>query len=404
MRRAAGYWQVAAVYALSFGATALFFTHLNQFLLDAGFSGAEIGNMHAVANLGGLFVVPLLSSLADRSGAHRRVLRLALLLEGAAVLAVGLGSAWLLIAVGVVVARSIMRLDVAVRDRLTLHWLNEQGSQAYGSLRLWGSLGFALMALGGGALAEVVGAQRLFMLAALLVLTVILVVRVFPARLPTGERAARGVVRLRALLKPSAWRSRLPSPALAVILVTVVLAALAVSATFGWSYALVEYELGGGKSTVGVYSSLAALVEIPLMLAVDRLLRRWGAARVWIIGMLLWSGAFLLLSLAQTPWQGVLVGVLVGVAQGFTIVTPVVYVGQVSRPDNTAFNLALIGVFQALGMTVASPVMGTLYDTAGVRIVVRTGAGLMVLAVLALAGGSLLVRRRSGRSEPQWAA
>ncbi|MBN1963902.1 MAG: MFS transporter [Anaerolineae bacterium] len=390
MRRVPGYWRVAAVYALSFGATALFITHLNQFLLDAGFSGAEVGNMYAVANLGGLLVVPLLSSLADRSGRHRGVLRGALLVESAAMLVTGLAFAPLLIVLNVVVARSVLRLDVAIRDRLTLHWLSEQGSQAYGGLRLWGSLGFAALALAGGAVAEIVGARALFGVAAVLVLLVAMLARVFAPCLPARETPPKGVPRLR-------WPPGDLSPALLVILLVTALAALAVSATSGWSYTMIEFELGGGKSAVGLYSSLAALVEIPIMLTVDRLLRRRSAATVWVAGMLLWSAGHGLLSLAQAPWQGLVAAVVVGAGQGFTIVTPVVYVGQVSRPTNTAFNLALMGVFSALGMTIASPVMGYLYDSAGIRVVLQAGVVLMLLAAVALVAGAAFLRRQAAQ-------
>ncbi len=390
--RPAGYWWVAAVYFCGFGAMALVLPHLNQYLLGVGFSGVQVGNILAASSLVGLVVAPLASRVADRTGLHRRVLRLTLVVEGASLLGLGLRPGLLAVVLGTVGFRSSTGLDLALRDRLSLHWLGEHGSAAYGSLRLWGSVSFAVLALGGGLLAEWSGPELLFVLAALLILAMVGLARVYTQRLPTQAAALPGGLPDR--------RRGWPSPALVVILLTTFLIYLGLAHYFGWNYNFIEHELGGGKGAVGLFSFLAALFEVPVMLYADGLMRRRGAALALGVGMLVWAVSWVLFSLAGTPAQALLLTLPMGIAQGFALVAPTVYVGQISQPHNMAFNLSLMGVASSLGLMVGSPVAGWLFDNAGMRAMFLVAAGILLLGVAALAVGTRLARQRAVSAQP----
>ncbi|MBN1963903.1 MAG: MFS transporter [Anaerolineae bacterium] len=394
MRRTPGYTRAALIYACGFGAMALFFPYINQHLLRLGYSGTQIGSLAAIASLTGLVLAPVLSSLADRTGQHRRILMLVVAVEGLALLGLGLTASVVIVGLMVITVRTVLGLDISLRDRMALHWLKEHGSDAYGSLRIWGSLGYAVLVFAGGAVAGSIGAMPLFVVGAALMAVIIVLARVFAERVPTQEQASFVVT------SGTGWRAWLHRPpslsaVMWVILLTSILAAVGQSAMMDWAYTFIEFDLGGGKSGVGLFSGLAALAEMPLMLFADRLMRQRGAAGVWVSGMVLLGLVIMVLSLVQTAWQAVPLALLMGTAQGFRLVAPIVYVGQVSQPHRLALNLTLVTVVTGLSSTVASPLLGYLYDTVGIRPVLQVGAGMLLLAGVVLVVGGYVLRRRT---------
>ncbi len=394
MRRVSGYWQVAGIYACAFGAVALTFPYMNQYLLELGFSGVQIGSMFAAASLLGLLLTLLASALADRSGRHRSILWAALLTEMAALGCLSFAPVLVMVGGGVVVMRAIMQLDMAMRDRLTLHWISEHPAGAYGGLRLWGSLGFALVGIMSGPVAERFGTAWLFAGAGLMLIGVLIFSRVYAARLPVGAADAAEAP------APAFRRIGRLSPVMAVIMATALVSAVGQSGYFGWNYEFIDHGLGGGKSAVGLYASLAALIEAPVMLLADRLLRRHSAALVWGAGLLIWGAGWLLLSLVRTPLQAMVLTIPAGIAQGFVLVAPVVFVGQSSPAHNTAFYLALMGTCGSLGMMVGSSAAGWIYDALGVRVLLRLGGAAVMLAAVVLWTGVLILRRRTWKPRP----
>lgn len=385
--RYSGYWRVSGIYTFAFGMIALVYPYLNQYLLALGFSGVQIGNLYAVANLAGIVLTPVISSAADRSGRHRHLYWLVLAVEVVMLAALGLTRHLLLIGAVVLVLRGIWSLDTTLRERLSLHWLKTYGSESFGSLRLWGSIGFAGLAVLGGPLAEQIDPRWLFLAGGGLLVMVALLTHVYDPHLPvrtvSDPPPAHAFWRRAAALSPVLW----------LIMITIFLSAVGQSMYFGWNYTFIENTLGGGKATVGLFAGIAAFVEAPFMLLADRLMRRWGPIRLWGIGIVIWGTGWLLLSTVQTPGQSLIFAATAGIAQAMAIVAPVVFVGQVSQPHNTALNLALIFGLGGVGAMVGSAFSGWLYDTAGVRTVLQAAGGMMAVAVIFLWVGGIVRRR-----------
>lgn len=411
MKRPPGYWYVAAIYACGYGSMSFFFPHVNQYLLGAGFSGVQVGNIFSLSGMIGLILGPALLLIADRTGSHRTSLLLVLLVEVVALAGFGLGTALIVLAASVVAYRVTLTLDLTLRDRLTLHWLSEQGSEAFGSLRLWGSLSYAILATAGGMVAIQTGVPILFVTGGLLVLLMIPLLRVFAAHLPTETDDATATTTqpvqsstepgsprriVQAILKPF----RDISPAMIVVLMVTFTFALSQASFFGWTYDFVENTLGGGKFWVSLFSGWAALIEVPVMVYVDRLIGRSGTVMAWMVGILFWVAGCMLLSLVQTPAQALLMGTLTGLASGFILVAPVVMVGQVSKAHRMGLNLSLMATFSGLGFIVGSPLAGWLFDTQGVRLVLQSSAGLSLMAAVVLVIGWGIVNRRQRQPQP----
>lgn len=136
------------------------------------------------------------------------------------------------------------------------------------------------------------------------------------------------------------------------------------------------------------------------MIFADRLIKRGNARGIWIIGILLWSAGWLLLSLVQTPAQAMFLAVITGTAQGFVIVAPIVLISKVSPDNHTAVNLALRMIAMSLGVMIGSPLAGWLYDNMGVRVVLRSGAVAAAVSAVVLVVGMQVVQRRIRSASP----
>ncbi|MBN2469783.1 MAG: MFS transporter, partial [Anaerolineae bacterium] len=301
MFRSRAYWMVAGLYMLSFGATALVEPYLVQHLLRLGLNGAQVGNLMAVVNMVGLVFIPLASSHADRSGRPRRAANASMLFQGISSAGMALLAQPFLIAAAVIPYRYFSTLGMTIRNRLALHWLEQRQSQDFGSLRLWGSIGFSVCALLGGLIAERLGVPFLFLLSGGLILCAILLMGTFAQQLPVSP--------------PRKRRGRMP-PALVLILLVTGMMALSRTAYTGWANDFIETGLGGGQSAVGAFGAIAALVEVPVMIYEYRLIRRWGASAMWVLGLILLAVTFWLFSGVQTVAQALMMAVLIGISQG----------------------------------------------------------------------------------------
>jgi PPP family 3-phenylpropionic acid transporter len=160
--------------------------------------------------------------------------------------------------------------------------------------------------------------------------------------------------------------------------------------------------MGGDLAVVGLISAAGAVIEVPIMLAFPALARRFGAARLLVVGAVAFALRALLWGIAPSPIAALVVSPLGGV--GFALF----YVGMVtfvSRSVPAEAQATAQGVYSgmtfSLGTVIgaalagaAAPVLGLpgLFMAAGVATLLGT---LVVGRAVAVAGRSLVARPRA---------
>jgi MFS transporter, PPP family, 3-phenylpropionic acid transporter len=141
-----------AFYFLYYGYVGTFLPHFAAYLRGLGFSGEAIGTVQMIPALLAPAVALAWAGWADRVGNPVRALRRAALV--ACVAAVALPFARTPLVLGaVLVAQSLGdRAVVPLTDAVTLDWTRRAPSRSYARIRLFGSLGFVVLAVGVGAL------------------------------------------------------------------------------------------------------------------------------------------------------------------------------------------------------------------------------------------------------------
>src|SRR5215213_8139641 len=268
-----------SIYYLAFwAAIGIYMPFTNVYFVNLGLSGREIGLLAALPPLFTLTVAPALAGLADRRGWRVRILALSLAGLGIALILLSFPRVFLALA-PLMALMALVRSPIGpVADSLVArmaarHRLN------FGGMRLWGSLGFALVAIASGALWQRVGYSWMFVLAGLAFLPVALCALLLEEG-PVIERAAR-----RPLREVARDRG----------LLVLMAAACVVGAAFGMDVAFqgiyVTY-LGGGGLLIGLLFGVSAFSELPSMRYANDIARRLGGPRTLLLSYALLGAGY----------------------------------------------------------------------------------------------------------------
>jgi MFS transporter, PPP family, 3-phenylpropionic acid transporter len=361
----------ALFYFSFFGASATYAPFLSVFFAHRGLSGSEIGLLAAIGPLMTILVAPWLSALADRH--NRRVVLLCVALAGTALslLAVPLSTSFTGLLFVVAVLAVVGSPAVPVADGLIARMAARRGL-AYGKMRLWGSLSWAVLAAISGALWQQWGFFWMFPFASLLFLLTIPLARLLEEDRPAESqprprlRVVMGDIRLRTVL---------------VATFTLGLA-MAVGATF---VPVHIDRLGGGRLLVGLFAGITAISELPMMHRSEAIMRRLGGPWTLMLAYALFAGSYLGLVWINSPV--LLLGLAVVQGLGFGLFMPIT-VRMVADWSPDEWSATSQGVLSAglwgLAPLISGPLAGALYDAAGPGAVFLACAGAAVLAGLVL--------------------
>jgi MFS family permease len=343
--------RVQVLFALAGVAEGAILPFLPIVLHERGLSAAEVGVVLAVAAAVAFVGTPIWGYLADRKLGAERALGVSSLAAAVLALTLVVADGLAALTVAVVLVYAARCATASLCDAIALDHLGDDRA-AYGRIRLWTSVGWAvavcvwglLLQLGSidlmpwiyGGSALVIGIAALRFAGG----------RVLHAPPPHGSRRAM-------------------ARALSVFLLSLLVLFAAYSATFSFVAIRID-ELGGGLFVIGVAAGLQAVAETPVM-RMSPWLARFGSDRAWYaVGALVMALAFAAWAFLDEPVAIALVKLVVGV--GFALA----YVGSVLIVDDLVPE-ALRSTGQGLARAVCfglAPILGSLvggvvYDVGG---------------------------------------
>jgi PPP family 3-phenylpropionic acid transporter len=266
-------------FALFYGAIGVLLPFLNLHFRRIGFSGVQISSLL----IAGLIVQILLATQAgywfDRSSDKRLILGIAILVSAAAMAGLPLLRQYLPILVLYATTYTLGMISSATVVNLSYHAgaHPDGGTNRFGKMRLWGSVGFSVMAIIGGLLVERQGI--LVNDAIYVILHVALAMIVFfilPAKSFQNDESDVLLTGFKQVLK-LIFSNR-------YLWMTVI--ALAMTDTLNDGVrsfeAIFMEDLGISTATIGLVATLTALGEIPFMFWGSSILERLGTRRLVI--------------------------------------------------------------------------------------------------------------------------
>lgn len=282
--------RLAIWYCAYFAAVGVFLPYWPVYLHALGHPAADIGTLLALFSGSRLVAPHLWGWLADRSGRRMAIVRIggiATVLSFLGIFAVGSSYAGHALVMAV-----FCFFWTAVLPQFEAVTLAHLGSEAhrYGRIRLWGSIGFIVVAGGGGALFSVLGPQAVPW-AMLVGLTAIVAAGLAVPEPPAAPRDGPVPPLGRLLRRPAVW--------------ALVGTGFLLQASHGPYYTFFTLYLGAhgyGEAAAGALWAFGVVAEVALFAWLPHWLPRCGARRLLGWALALTVVRWLLLGLAVDAW------------------------------------------------------------------------------------------------------
>lgn len=345
-------------YLLWTGAGGFIFPFISLFYAERGLSGTQMGWLGTIGSLVGLVSAPLLGRISDNIPHPRRVLQLCLLGSGLLILLLSqqylFGWMALIVAVESFVGAPIYPLS----DAQALSISSEK--EGFGSIRLWGSLGWAVTAFVGGWMVSRAGLVSVFYGYALLYGLCLIVI----GRIITPPKLVH--------------RSNEPRLPFRMVLHSLinhkVLLGLTISLTILWITnngrhqfeTLYMHELGASEQLIGWAYTYPALMELPLMWWADKLIRKYGAGKLLSLSFLLEAIAISVIAVYPSMASILFMRAASGVYYSFYAIASVAYTVD-NAPEGQAATMLSLYYITLAGIIslVTAPLSGMIFDKLG---------------------------------------
>jgi PPP family 3-phenylpropionic acid transporter len=363
-------WAGKGAYFCYFAAMAGFMPFLALYYRQLGLDGQAIGLLMSLSPVVMLIAAPLWGALADATQQHRRLLFLTI-------------SAALLVVAGFLVATTLYQLIAIVIlyalvtapiTPLLDNSVNEQlgaQRQRYGRVRLWGAIGWGIVATIGGIVVDQFGLQASFITYFVFMGALLIAAAYLPiTQASIGNRFWQGA---RSLFADWQW---------SVLLIAAFSSGVAMSVTNNFLFLHLD-ALGASTLLMGFGLTTATLSELPIFFFADRLLKRWGARRLLIVALVAQIVRLLAYALMPAPWFILPINLLHGLTFSALWSAGVAYAAALAAPKGmgTTAQGMLTGVTMGLSGLVGGLLGGWIYEHFG-AVILFTSAGMGVVAGL----------------------
>ena len=331
----------AMYYFLYYGAISILFPFLALFYQSRGLTGGQIGLLAAISPLISFFGAPLWTGAADASRHHKLVAMLSIV----GVVIVTFIFPNIAAFSGLLLMISLYAFFGAptgsLVDAAVLTMLGDR-KERYGRIRLWGTIGYGVVAPFAGNLVGRLGLKWAFWGYAILMLGGLLVITRIPFRQSRSNASFRGGMRV--LFANQPWM---------LFLVMVFIAGIGMATINNYLFVYMQ-SLGASKTLMGFALTVSTISEVPAMFFSDRLLRRFGARGMLIIAMTAIGLRLICYSLTTQPWVVLVIQLCHGLTFAAIFTAGVNFADQIAPPGMKAttqgmFNGTMMGFGSATG-------------------------------------------------------
>jgi PPP family 3-phenylpropionic acid transporter len=303
-------WNFYAFYFLTFFGYGSLYPLLAVYLDESvGLSGGQIGMIMSISPVVMIIVQPLWGILSDWTRKPRLLLTISIFLTSVVGFIYSLSNAYVTLILMAILLAAVQSAATPLSDSITLNYVQKVKGN-YGSIRLWGALGFAIAVIAAGRLAEDIGLSVIFYIFSFVLFLSFL----FSWRLPEESQS----IQINIFSGITTLGKR---PRFILFLLTTFLVFGPIYAN-NFYFGLFIKEIGGTLTGVGIAFLFAAGSEAPFMQFAQQFIRKLGMLQVLMmaafISMIRWFFYFfepsLYLVYATTIAQGFSVGLFIPAA------------------------------------------------------------------------------------------
>ncbi|SDD31593.1 MFS transporter, PPP family, 3-phenylpropionic acid transporter [Paenibacillus sp. UNCCL117] len=328
-------------YAVIYMGNAVYGTYMPVYFQSIGLTPSQIGTLLSLGPLVAVLAQPVWGAVGDRARSKNTVLAVLLLGSGTAIMLFPLSEAFIYLLLMVCLFTFFQTSTFAISDAVTLEELEKHPRWTFGTIRLGGTFGFALMSVAFGWLAKThIGllfpVYALVMLASLGLLT----------RLPrvAGYRTAGNPERIWVLLKHRK-------------LMTYMGINLVLQITLGYYYSFFPVyfrDLGGDNALLGWSMLISSLSEIPFLLLAGKIFKKIRISWVLLVSGLATAVRWFAYSVTDSAGWLLPAQLLHGLMFIVLTVTMAIYINQevpksLKASGQTLYGLLSLGVARIIG-------------------------------------------------------
>jgi PPP family 3-phenylpropionic acid transporter len=349
---------------------------LYVYYAELGLTGQQVGLIATIYPLAMLFFATAITSLADRKRWRVRIAQIGLAGVGLSVFCLQFPTTFSGIILVVIPMAIFSSPVMSIADSLIAR-MARQYHLNYGSMRLWGSVGFASGALIFGAVWQRLGFKPMFVFASLAYLPMIWIMDQLEES-PARQQQTSG----------SFWQLFRDS-GFVFLLVAIFLGGISNSLSMTFEGIYVRF-LGGGSFLIGMMTAFSAFSELPTMHYSQRIAQRLRGPNAVILAFLVMAGAYLGYVVTPTPTLLPLFAALRGVGFGLFLPNAIRILTERAPEEwaSTAQSFMTIGMF-GLAPLIAGPVGGLIHDAISPSAVFALGSLTLGLAALVLGFASI---------------
>lgn len=364
----------------SYGSVAVLFVYFPVYFSQQGLSKLEVGMIMAGGPFISIIANPFWGYVSDRYQNIRRTIVLLLLGSLIVVQAVLRIDMYALLFAGMLMFFFFQSPLASQGNSLILNTIDGTGYK-FGSFRLWGSLGYAVIAVAAGPVFRAIGMDELWIIYSVMLMIALL----FTVGMPKGDAAVKSV------FSNQGYRAVFTNRLFLIFVLLGVLVSIpnSVNSTFVSIYI---QELGGSEVYVGWAAFLSAAFEVPVFLLLDRFIRRETRFMIICLAVIsvLFSLRWGLMAFASEPEHILMIQLLHCVTFGGyyylgTTLTAHLIPAEYRASGQAAFALTWGGVSGIM----AGFMGGWLYETFGAAAMYRVN---VLVSLCGVAGFMLMIK------------
>ncbi|MHC4396584.1 MAG: MFS transporter [Planctomycetota bacterium] len=366
------FW-LCILYFFAYGSGAAWRPLFCVYLKDASLSGIQIGVIAGIIPAVMLVTQPFWGMGADRWG-RRRCLMLAMLFSSALLSGFLFNAGfWFFFCWTIVVALFANPVPPII-DSLALDHLETKRKLSYGHFRIWGAIGWGVIAAVMSLVVSRWGMKVIFPAAGVLMFAGWLIG--FRLTRPAGGHSAFEVN----------WKNLalvLHNRRLIIFLVAVVLLSVAIASTWTF-YAVYLDDMGASRKMISLAFGIQGFSELPFYLIAGAIIKRFGCAKTLLFTFFATSVRLFLYSITSTPAVAMSIEVMHGLSWTLFLVASVEYVNKLVEPKWRATGQSLFwAAYFGAGLIIGSVWAGFLYDRMPLNRVFGLNGCLVFLVFLA---------------------
>ena len=354
-----------------------------MYLQSQGMTAGEVGTISSFLAFVGIFAPPFWGMVSDKMRSVKRVLILLIIVSALVWLLTPVAVTYISVAM-VWIPLPIFRFFNGPTNALLDSWIvraaNNDRRMSYGTIRMFGSLGFAIFAILYTFLIQNLSINVIFIGYAIAAIPMLVIVGTMK-----DDNQSKRAMSMKEL--GSGIKQLMKNFPYVSFLIFNVALYMPVNASFTFLTFLLE-SIGEDPALLGAIVGIKALLEIPLLLLSGKLIKKFPIPRLLIAAACVYALEMFLYPLCGNIYTVLAVQCMHGAVFGLYLSAQIQYVYSLAPPELTATAQTLAGAATALAGIIGNSFGGLMIDTVGIKMFylvsgfIQIGAVIMFLLTL----------------------